>query len=506
MKKIIHLIVLSCIVFLLSCEADKKEDDYTPPPIKGQKEISAGGKEKGTLSYDSSEQSSSEAASPLVELSEDHVLLNTFNLNLDLDRSEEQVLLYKERENPDSNIFVAAADFDLVRNSYVLPWKSKTGAVTTRTFSISFDDIIGDHTIELICIGTNNKGEQTIDVFHKTQPPSGVGLYYAKVLSVETDGSIEINQFQRSEAYKLGQKNGKSYTITVYSHDSESDNHFDLEKRTYFWQYQSERYVLGNVEKLPGKNVEEEQLQELLSEDENTFKQFLNGAWYKTGSEKIEDFILFDSETQQITLFSDNLAEIFQLKSSYRTRIKSTMFIIGYNTLVPFIEKQISVTLLSLNSISVSVRDTDFQKGGNQWDGTYVKVTDSLTESIISNYQPEKKHVINPIKLSGSFSSSAGVSMLFNFPHFRFKDGNNVKTGGYTVFNMETPVLQMKVLGEDGIVKEKHSYSVDYDINESNNRIVHTLVLTPGKITSHGFQESGSDALHLEKIEIIQEE
>ena len=195
--------------------------------------------------------------SPKVPIPKEFNLVQVQNLNLNLDQSEEQVLVLKSRDNPDAPISIGVVDLDPARNQYVLSWTHPTLATNARTFSVTAEDIIGDHALEIICVGTNDKGEQTMDVFRKTHAPTGPDLSYTEIFRSEIRGTIEIQRHDRSQAYKLGQQDGSSFPIITTTQDPTSDRIGDLMQTTYTWSSLKKDYAPTDVAKLPGKQIDD---------------------------------------------------------------------------------------------------------------------------------------------------------------------------------------------------------------------------------------------------------
>ncbi len=309
-------------------------------------------------------------------------LASVLNCNLDLDLSEEQILVLRRKEEPDAPLRIAVADYDSVRGGYARTWEGTTGATNLRLFEITLLDLVGDHNQEIVCRGVNAQGELVLDVFRKTPSPTGLGLYFMEICQIVSDGSIEIQEVQRAEGYRLGQKNGPSFPIYAYSRDRASENLLDRIKYTYQWQYQQNRYVLTGEEKMPGIVVEEAQLRELFSDPSvEHFEQYLAGPWLASGSRGQEEIILFDPELRQIAIYSGQVEEIYEWQTSFRS-FSNRLLILAANESIESVRKRITVEVVALNTIDVSVMGTE------EWDrssGRYLKLTDELQNELLGD-------------------------------------------------------------------------------------------------------------------------
>ena len=511
------LIFLSLIALASCFEAE--EDSAIP--VSKEIEISIKEKSDSEVAVKTVESTEKQQAShenlelqSRVEIDPRFVLLHTMLQNLDLDQIEERILILKPRDNPNSHIHISVIDFDTVSNQYINAWDGETGAANVRTFSISFADIVGDHILEIICSGTNEKGERTLDIFRKTLSPEGYGIYYTTICSITADGSIQIKKHERSKAYKLGQKNGLSYPIVAYSRDKSSNNVMDLVKYEYYWKYQENKYVRGRSEKIPGSDIAEQQLKELFTKDTADFEQFLQDPWFKQKqkqeqvpgpSELPEEMIVFDPDNRRIIFFSGNVQEIYTWENSHRTRIPNSIYISGSNKLVPFIEKRISIFVTAPDTIQLQVSDREFQSSNFDWNGTYNRLGASLQKTVLSEGKDDDSK--GEITLEGVYANGEGGSLRFDYPHVTISDPDNTMKGLYTVYSLDSTILEIKVLSEARTVVEQRVYKIEQEIDGNGLIRILTLNLTPGTVGVSGFKPAeGKDKLLYQRIEEIKED
>ncbi|TFG62230.1 MAG: pallilysin-related adhesin [Spirochaetales bacterium] len=456
---------------------------------------------KVDFTFEESEKSFQTAMAPRIQVKPEDVVLQVINTNLDIDTADEQIMLLKKRDDPQGSIRVAVVDFDTVRNTYKLSWEAETQAVNMRSFNINLEDVVGDHNLELVCSGTNKDREQTLDVFRKTQGPTGIGMYYEPILSLHSDGTIEIERQDRSQAYNLGQKNGISFLIISNSHDEESENLLDMVRTEYFWSYQTGVYTKGTVEKIPGKKVEEQQLQKLFVSGESAFEEFVDGIWYKLDPKNTDTLVILDTNKKTINFYQKDIQEVYRWISSYKTRLPNVLYINGKNDLVPFINIFLSIEVLSVNSISISISEGEFSAmTGNQWNGLYYKLAASSPDKVIGSSVQEIKTVQKSI--DGRYEASDGKVLQFSYPSFVLEEKGTIKNGGYALSMLNVPVLEMKVIDETGLVKEIRSYSYSLTKGEETGNV--SLVLQQGTITVAGFQKGTDDPVVYEQKNDVQ--
>jgi hypothetical protein len=468
-------------IFLAAC-AMQKEGDFQKPG--GEKPATAGRIELAQGEYNLlTRNGGTLEIAPKVPVERTEKLIQAINYNLDLDMSEEQILVLGRKDDPEAPLRIAVVDYDTVRGAYLRSWEGTTSATNPHLFEVSQKDLVGDHNQEIVCRGINSQGEQVLNVFRKTPAPSGVGLYFTEICQIVSEGSIEIQEIERSEGYRLGQKNGPSFAIYVYSRDQESQNVLDRIRYTYQWQYQQNRYMLTGQDKLPGAVVQEQQLKELFADPSvQAFERYLAGPWYLAGSEGREEIILFSPEDRQITIYSGQVEEIFIWQTSFRS-LPNRLYILGANEAIESIQKRITVEVDSLNAIEVSIA------GSEQWDrssGRYLKLTEELQEQVLKRNQTEVKPAT--IVLKGTYRDDQGTELIFDPPRFTWIGDRHRFSGGFAVISLDQTVLYLKGLDENGLPVQEATYIMEYQESKSGQNIQRTLTLVAGRLGVHGVE------------------
>jgi Pallilysin beta barrel domain len=433
---------------------------------------------------------------PKVPLESGESLASVMNCNLDLDTSEEQILVLRRGQEPDAPLRIAVADYDSVRGAYVRTWEGPTSATNLRLFEISLQDLVGDHNQEIVCRGVNGQGELVLDVFRKTPSPAGLGLYFTEICQIAADASIEIEQVYRPEGYRLGQKNGPSYPIHAYSRDRTSANLLDRIRYTYQWQYQQNRYVLTGEEELPGIVVQEAQLRELFSDPSvEHFEQYLAGPWLLSGSRGREEILLFDPQARQITIYSGQVEETYEWQTSFRS-FSNRLYILAANESIASVRKRITVEVVALNSIDVSIL------GNEEWDrsgGRYLKLTEEMQNDLLAG-RAAKGASPEP-ELQGAYRGSEGAEIIFDPPRFTWIEPARQYSGGFAVFRLDRDVLYLKGLDERGLPAGESAYLLEYAETKEGPVRVRRLTLTPAKLGVHGAEAVSEKKLVFEQRE-----
>jgi len=437
---------------------------------------------------------------PKVPLDEREKLIKVINTNLDLDTNDEQILVLRQKEDPQGVLKIAVIDYDPVRTTYSRTWESLTNATNLRLLEISLTDVVGDHNLEIVCRGMNEQGELSLDLFRKTPSPTGLGLYFTEILRIVADGSIDIDEIERSEGYRLGQKNGPSFIIYAYSRDVESENILDKVKRTYYWQYQQNRYVLTRVEKMPGAVIEEKQLEELFSDPSvEAFEAFLSGPWYLAGTDGKEEILLFLPEQRRISVYSGDVQEVYVWQVSFRS-LSNRLLVFGANESIESIVRRFNIEVVSLNTIDVSIL------GSEQWDrlfGRYIKLTEELQQDLLS-----KEHTrisASEVELKGLYQSGAGIEIIFEPPQFTWIEEGREFSGGFTIIRLDRDVLYLQGMDDKGLATTTATYIMEYEESQEANYLYRTLTLVPGKLSVHGVAATSETRIAFEQLEILEE-
>ena len=476
-------VLLAAVSLLSSCRRESAPQGELRVPVQSPR-----------LAADAAAEETMQA--PKVPVDRGESLASVINCNLDLDLSEEQILVLRRKGDPEATLRIAVADYDSVRASYMRTWEGPTSATNLRLFEISLQDLVGDHNQEIVCRGINGQGELVLDVFRKTPSPTGLGLYFTEICQIVSDSSIEIEEIERAEGYRLGQKNGPSFPIHSYSRDKTSANLLDRIRYTYQWQYQQDRYVLAAEAKMPGIVVEEAQLRELFSDpSEAHFEQYIAGPWLLSGSRGREEIVLFDPEERQIAICSGQVEEIYEWLHSYRS-LSNRLFILAANQSIESVKKRITVEVVALNTIEVSVLGTE------EWDrssGRYLKLTDELQKNLFDDRRVSR-NAAGPA-LRGVFRSTQGVEIIFDPPRFTWIEAKRQYSGGFGVFRLDREVLYLQGLDERGLPVGETAYILEYAETKEGQVQVRRLTLTPARLGVHGAEPTSEQKLVFEQKE-----
>ncbi len=444
-----------------------------------------------------------ESTNVRVRLPSNYTPSQAIDANLDVDQQDEQIVVFKRRDDPQDRIRILVADFDSIRSTYAPAWKGQTQANNVRTFSVQTRDLTGDRSPEIVGIGTDNEGRQTIDVFRRVPDSNGLGISYESIASYRTDASIEIQEIERSGSYETAQTTGASFPIAVYRRKTKSENVLDLVRTTYYWRPEEQEYVEGSVEEIPGSQIAEEQLAELYSGDVEDFRSHLAGPWFQTVQSDNTDLVKiihFDLKDDRISMHRDTRQESYEWLNSYKTiyREGPGLWINTRNENLTSVRRNLSVAVTGLETILITIDDSP------DWNGTYQRLTGGLQKTLVT--RPSQTASMPDFSLQGLFSNESGTEIFFSPPKFTMRgDERGEMRGGFALYLLDRPVLQLKKLTENGLVDERYTYVVDYAEERNGDRVVRTIELMRAVVRVDGVELTGDETLELQQVEEIDE-
>jgi len=424
---------------------------------------------------------------PRVPISQDDSVIAVYNVNLDLDASEEQILLLT-RVKAESPVRIAVVVYDSIIAGYTISYEQETGSTNRSASSLTFVDLIGDHSVEIVCIGKNTGGEQTIEVLRRSVSPTGFGLYYESIFSHEVDGTAAIETVARSEAYREGFSNGASFAIVTLAPPEVPESLLDLIRVRYYWRFAERRYVRGQEELISGKAIEQLQLQELFRSGAESFEEFLRGAWFlESPALKEPVYLFYEPNGRRFTYYSKNIQEVYVWGVTYKTLVNQVE-LTGVNKLIPYIRKNLYVRVDGIDSIRLI--------GANPWSGIYRRI-DVLQQAGYEQAVPEES---GEISLEGVFLSDIGERLFFAGDEFELEWSKRSISGLYSLYSIGTPILELKIREKTGVISENLRFRLEYDEILRDDRLYRTLYIEPGVVGVYGFESTGEPVTRYEQI------
>ena len=435
------------------------------------------------------------------QLPSDYLISQIIDVNLDIDQREEQIIVFKRRDDPSDAIRLLVVDYDPVRSSYVVTWEGRTQANNIRTFTVYTMDVTGDHAIEIVTLGMNNAGRQTLDVFKRTQPTVGSGLRYRSILAIETDASVEITEIDRPDSYSTAMAPGDSFPIIKYEQNRETENMMDLLRTEYRWDRDESRYRVETIAEIPATRTAQAQLSQLYEADAAAFEQYFDGPWYRTQGAFLSDeteLLVFDARRRTVLFFNGETQESYNWMSSSKAIYRSGagLWINMTNRSLTNLRRNVSVSVTEPDTILVTV---DRQP---HLSGTYRRLSSGLQRSLLRG--TERPTRVEHDKLAGLYRNDSGFEIFFSAPRFTLREDGVEHSGGFAVFSAGDTVLELQFLSPTGRALGNRTFAVTLSIDESDNRIVRSLTMIPARLTTRGVETIGGQPIRIEQIEEIE--
>jgi hypothetical protein len=370
-------------------------------------------------------------------LGEGEILVAVLNENFDDDPQEEQFVAYRNLLEIESPIYLTYIDFDETAGAYKRIWSAPTAATRPGTTALYRQDLVGDRSVCVLLSGMNGLGEHTLTIFRKllSSGPGTGEQQINKIAEIRIDGSITVKAADRTQAYQMGMARGQSFTIAAYGRDYDSANIMDQVEITYAFNAVNGLYEQRNVNRIPGTQIEQRRLRELLG-NTGVFEEFIAGLWYYLSPEGTLDnrqFIYFDPGSRELIFYGDETQQVFTWQSSSATRYG--IYISSQNISVTTLRRAIDIELESLDSIRVRVfEDVRLKiKVDAPWNGSYRKAG-PLDARFAGTGQV-------PFHVDAVYDSAIGRISFKPDGTYELASGETLKDGKYAFFNLSREEL-----------------------------------------------------------------
>ncbi|MBP5357665.1 MAG: pallilysin-related adhesin [Treponema sp.] len=330
----------------------------------------------------------------LVPLNSDETLLATVDMDFDGDLNNDQVNAIRTVSSPYITLIVGL--FNPQKGEYERLASIATPIRQIKTFSYTGIDLTGDHRTALVYQGFVDTGNEVLQAFFITRTETAVSV--TQIANLECDGSIFIQQTERSDAYNLSGADGESYSIWMNASDPAHPNSTNQIQSRYDWNAELGRYELGEQTVEAGANLSASDMAKIQDGSKDTFAKFLHGLWYKT-DEHTNDlhYIYFDWEDKQITFLLKNQEEVFDWQNNIVR--KNGVYITATNLEILNLQRRVDVSLRSSDEVRVILHDDVrvLVTEGAEWNGDYKKMSDatSYIKSLENNESQSKPYILN---------------------------------------------------------------------------------------------------------------
>ncbi len=408
-----------------------------------------------------------DSATAKISLGPDEIPVAVLTIDADGDSVDEQFIAIKTMDQEDQAITLLYVDFDESSGGYRRMWKAPTGATRSRTFNLTSKDVIGDRSVCVVASGMNDAGEQTLTILRL--PPSdepqvleepGIPqadrvmtgdqeetvLPFEIIADIKADGSISLQETPRSEAYQLGMAKGDSFPIAVYERDLGSSNLLDQIETSFRYDPFTKKYERSSVARIPGAQIEQRRVRELLDGKGERFEEFLDGLWYSSSQVESVDgvagtrYILFDRQRREITFYIGDIQEVFSWPSSAPTRYG--LYISAQNISVATLKRIVDIELEGSESIKLKTFEDVRLKIGisGRWDGSYRKLAGERTPRRDGSLEETDQEILGT--WVGDTSSAAQTRVLLSKDSsFEASIGTAPQKGRYGLFKLDDLII-----------------------------------------------------------------
>ncbi|MDR0601155.1 MAG: pallilysin-related adhesin [Treponema sp.] len=431
-----------------------------------------------------------EGAGTRAAMDDGEVVVAVLTQDLDGDTIEEQIVTFRNLLEIDSPLYITYIDYDEKEKTYKRLWNAPAAATRPGTVSLYTRDLVGDRGTCVILTGMNGLGEHTMTIFRKPARPAAEanrpGDPFIKIAELRIDGSISILETERPQAYHLGMAQGRSFRIAAYGRDYESENILDQIETNYEFNPVNGLYEQTGTVRIPGSQIEQRRLRELLSGTPGVFEEFINDLWYYVSPDGTMDsrqYIYFDPQGRELIFFADETQQVFTWQNSTPTRYG--LYIASRNISVTTLRRFLDIELESLNGIRIRVFEDVRLKIGmnNSWDGSYRRA------GAVKKGGEEPSPVIPYI--DETYDSSMGKIRFSPGGVYELSAGESVKRGRYVFFRVnDRDLLELREEGPDGTAREIFRV-------EGAGRAANTMVLFRVRLGAMGIQDLREGAIPL---------
>ncbi|GHU99704.1 hypothetical protein FACS189483_09250 [Spirochaetia bacterium] len=416
-----------------------------------------------------------------IVLDDGEALVDVLTQDLDGDQIDEQIIAYRNLIEQNSPIYITYVDYDPLIGGYTRLWSDRTAASRPGTITVYTQDLIGDRSICVIVTGINAEGEHTLTLFKLGGEES-----YTKIAEITIDGSIIIQEAERTQAYQLGLTRGASFAISARGRDNDSTNMLDQVEITYTYNDESEQYEQGTITRLPGSQVEQQRVRELLAGGSRNFEEFVSGLWYYVSPQGTLDnrqYIYFDPLSRELIFYGDETQQVFIWQNSSATRYG--IYISSQNISVTTLRRSVTIELESLDRIRVRVVEDVRLKVlvSNSWDGSYRRA------GTVVEQRAEETAVVPYVR--ASYDGSIGKLVFYPDGSYALFTDETVQQGKYSFFLLED--RELLELRPGGIGTSRETYLVDRQTEDELN-------LVRIRMSTRGIQEAHEAAISLTRI------
>ncbi len=454
-------------------------------------------KSAGTASSETESTASSiesEKYETFVPLYSGETLISTLTIDINNDGYDDEVIIVRKANS--QNLWVVAALIDSESGLYERLPPIETQFTRTRTFSYMGMDVTGEHKNALVYQGVADDGNYVMEIYLYVENHGRSEL--RNIGDFSCDGTVFIQQTERSESYALAMSKGESFSVWVYKSDVQKEGETSAQnqiQQEYKWNPASQKYELAHEINVTAGRLAATELSRIQDGTVETFAAFLDGLWYKTSNTdgNIRYMYFNYPENEIIQLYKDT-QEVYEWEDSKLRH--NGIYLTAVNADIMNLHRRFDIALVNTDEIKITLRD-DINliiSENTQWDGNYKKMSlqDTFGESSVSG---EKSLYSKELK-KGDVWKTADAALALSFGDFTYSllNGGLSEDGVYSVDKIGSfNVIQFRSDSENSILAEAYSMEFGTKVitetvkRKTVERVVtdyNNITFTPVKITS----------------------
>ena len=395
----------------------------------------------------------------LVQLNFDETLITTLSVDVNSDTYEDQVIAVKKANNP--NIVLVIGLYNSKSSEYQRYTEIQTPIFQVKTFSLMVMDLAGNHTNTLVCTGFASNNDSIFQAYNPVLDRNRVS--FSKIVDLQTDGTIFVQQAQRNDNYSIYNMNADCFPIVMYStEETPEGTDFEQIQTTYEWNKRTSVYEPTSTTRLSSKKIAAKELARILDGTASTFRNFLDGMWYRTSNTEEPRYLFFDPKSEEIIFFDQAIQEVYDWLNN--TLRRNGIHITASNKSISNLVRYFDITLVSVDEIRVRVRDDVRMVIGTDtlWDGVYKKTSQNINS--VKTKLSEKPSIINLIEEGSGKWKFQDSTVAFAEKSFTLTKDTTKFTGVYTTTTLfNTDLIQFRADDENCHLNGFFMYKINED-------------------------------------------
>lgn len=472
---VIVILALGAIYFLASRKVEKEEKIAQARVVVP---LSSVDKKDDSISSPFNFEDSSLVS--LIELKGDETLITTETLDFDGDGNDDQINVIKTVSSPYLQLLIGlySSETNRIERLGVLA----TPVTQMRTFSYTGVDLVGDHRLALVYQGFDGDGNSILQASYINTNYDG-SMNVDVIANLVGDGTIFVQEMDRSESYLQNESKGLSYPIWVYTSDFSNPESTDQIHKRYEWNSRTRKYEIAEEQLIKGSRLAAKELARIQDGTVETFAEFLNGMWYRTVGNK-RYFLAFDWKERQVIFFLENEEGVFDWVSSNVRR--NGMYISSTNLEIQNLRRNIDISLRNVDEIYVRINDDVrmIVSESSVWNGSYFKVDNSTFDYLTDAGDRKDRAYIIDLEDGPRWKLPDGTQIIFDGGKYRAFGDFSSDYGSYT--SMEScgqPFIQMRSESSTPLFSKMYLISYGAPGEDSRRFNEDEIVLKPYNVT-----------------------